>query len=263
MIPPGRRIVGRAEGSDLRIADEHVSRTHAAIESAPGQISIEDLGSSGGTLVNGVPLQGLRRLHHGDLVRFGVVETRYEGPGQELDETIVGAAPQAFAEPAMPPVSPGARHYNVGYQQAGQLSNVAGNQYIQHIQAQRDSFFREIAAAKTRARRLIVVGLVLFLAGFGTCLWVIGHTFGAINRDISESFNNPEQPMPVETGPKDFFGPNVGGIPLAVIGEGLAALGVILMIVGLVLHIVAASRRKSFDERTRQAWSFVPPQHRA
>jgi hypothetical protein len=266
MIGPGRRVVGRAQTSDLRIADEHVSRTHAALESAAGETLVQDLGSSGGTLVNGVPLQGRRALHHGDLVRFGIVEARYEEPGMNNDETVVRSDP-LVSGPSTPAPRRSATHYHIGHQRADQLSNVGGNQYnqyVQQIQAERASFFREVAAAKTRARRLIVVGFVLFLAGLGIYIWVFGQTAGAFNDAFEEFPTDPSQGTPTEPDFGNFFGPNLGGIPLSIIGLALGMLGTILMVVGLILHIVAASRRKSFDERTRDAVPGMPqpPQYR-
>jgi len=175
VILPGRRVLGRAQNSDLRIPDEYVSRTHAALDSASGQTLVEDLGSSGGTLLNGVPLWGRRRLHHGDLVRFGTVEARYEEPGQESDETVVVARPLTSTGPPTPPASRAATHYSAGYHQAVPVSNDGGDQYGQYIpqvQAEPASFVREVSSTKVRSRRLIVVGFVLFLAGIGVYLWV-------------------------------------------------------------------------------------------
>jgi hypothetical protein len=265
-IVPGRNVVGRAQTSELRLADEHVSRIHAALERGPGQTSIEDLGSSGGTVLNGVPLSGRRPLRHGDVIRFSSVETRYEESGTAGDETVVGtyrpASGSRTAHPAAPAAGRGPTQFNVGRQQSGSFNNVGGdqyNQYINHIQAQRESFFREVAAARTRARRLIVVGLVLFLAGIGLYLWVFGQTAGRFNDIFSDASAGAD---PSVAGPPDFgnfFGPNVGGMPLAVIAIAVNGLGGILMVVGLVLHIVAAARRKSFDERTRPAPPLAPP----
>lgn len=258
-IRVGRQILGRADGSDLQLADEHVSRTHAALENDRGRTWIEDLHSTGGTFVNGVRVQGRYQLNHGDVLRFGPAEARYEEPGRGFDETMVRAAPSASAKPEMPPPEWGGPTYNVGYQHAGQLSNVAGNQYIQHIQAERESFFREMAAAKTRARRLIVFGFFLFIAGFGMSIWVAGQTAGAFNDLFANFPNDAGQGVPDGMNFDHFFGPNIAGIPLIVVGQGLAFIGIVLMIVGLVLHVIAAARRKSFDERTRNSWQNPPP----
>ena len=264
-IAAGRQILGRAPGADLQIADGYVSRTHAALESVRGQTVVEDLGSSGGTLVNGVPLRGRRRLNHGDLLRFGAVEARYEEPGHNMD----AARPLVSREPAAPPPVRGATAFHVGHQEAGQLNNVARDQYIQNIQAERDSFVREIAAARTRASRLIVVGFVLFLAGIGTTLWVMSRTVSgvddafsafpghlpAVPRDPTDRPTDPALVMPTDPGVQPIF----DGIQSLLVAEGVLYLGSALMLVGLVLHIIAAARRRSFDGRNRHPRQNVPP----
>lgn len=71
-------MLGRRENSDLQIADPHVSRSHALIRRQSGAIWVEDLGSTGGTRVNGEPISGAQVLRHGDVVRFGTIECRFE-----------------------------------------------------------------------------------------------------------------------------------------------------------------------------------------
>ncbi len=67
--------VGRAEGCDLRLAHPTVSLHHARISPEGNQRLIEDLGSTNGTFVNGVPLgRGERRaLTPGDVIQVGSV----------------------------------------------------------------------------------------------------------------------------------------------------------------------------------------------
>jgi DNA-binding CsgD family transcriptional regulator len=74
-------VLGRREGSDLELADPHVSRAHAVVRRQSGAVWIEDLGSTGGTFVNGEQIAGAHALKHGDTVRFGTVETRFEDRG--------------------------------------------------------------------------------------------------------------------------------------------------------------------------------------
>jgi len=62
--PVGR--VGRARESDLRLVYEGVSDKHAEIlRIADGAYRLRDLGSEGGTFVNGVKIEGEQALHHG------------------------------------------------------------------------------------------------------------------------------------------------------------------------------------------------------
>ena len=49
----GRIVIGRSSGCDLVVADDTVSRRHAALELTEGAWRLRDLGSSNGTWVNG------------------------------------------------------------------------------------------------------------------------------------------------------------------------------------------------------------------
>jgi pSer/pThr/pTyr-binding forkhead associated (FHA) protein len=63
--------VGKLSSSHLRIDDESVSRMHAVIEvTGPGEISIIDLGSTKGTIVNGQKVNKAK-LQDGDVVVLG------------------------------------------------------------------------------------------------------------------------------------------------------------------------------------------------
>lgn len=75
-VPVGGQItIGRAQGNDLMIAEEHVSSRHARLAgNGGGGFELFDLGSSCGTFVNGVQVQHWV-LNHGDRIRFGIVES--------------------------------------------------------------------------------------------------------------------------------------------------------------------------------------------
>ena len=63
-------IVGRARDADFRIDDANVSRHHAAIFWADGNVVLEDLGSTNGTMVNGYPISSTV-VGPGDVVTIG------------------------------------------------------------------------------------------------------------------------------------------------------------------------------------------------
>lgn len=74
----GEFIVGRDEGCALRLADASVSRRHAKIATAAdGSITVQDLGSTNGTAVNGQPV-GFAELRTGDAVEFGAVSLKLD-----------------------------------------------------------------------------------------------------------------------------------------------------------------------------------------
>jgi len=83
-LDEGRTLaIGRAETTDTRLTDPTVSRTHCQIEIAGGKFRLRDLGSRGGTYVNGQPISQCE-LAPGDVIRVGRTELRLlpEGPDE-------------------------------------------------------------------------------------------------------------------------------------------------------------------------------------
>jgi hypothetical protein len=66
-----RSLIGRAETSDIIIADPGVSRIHALLWREGGEAWIVDLGSANGTGVNGGSANTPRLLSAGSVVTFG------------------------------------------------------------------------------------------------------------------------------------------------------------------------------------------------
>ena len=64
-------IIGRRQGSDVVIHDTNVSRMHAQIRRDGSRLTIEDAGSSNGTLVNDVRIEQSQDLNAGDVIRIG------------------------------------------------------------------------------------------------------------------------------------------------------------------------------------------------
>ncbi len=88
-----REIVIGRHGADVELDDQLVSRRHAIVRRASGELTLEDLQSTNGTLLNGVRMNGTRPLRHGDVIAIGpftieveVVDDRNAQPGA----TVVG-----------------------------------------------------------------------------------------------------------------------------------------------------------------------------
>jgi len=64
-------VIGRDAEVELPIDHDSVSRRHARIRRRGDQITVEDLGSRNGTLVNGQPITAVRRVTAGDTIRVG------------------------------------------------------------------------------------------------------------------------------------------------------------------------------------------------
>src|SRR3954451_19448566 len=92
-----RVTVGRGEATDLWLEwDAQASRLHAAFERLGSQWTVVDDGlSRNGTYVNGMRVQGRRRLADGDVVRCGSTELLYQTPVHEQRDATLepNAAP--------------------------------------------------------------------------------------------------------------------------------------------------------------------------
>lgn len=102
VFEPGLQVasVGRRSTSDVVLDwDDQVSRLHARFErDHDGWKLVDDGLSSNGTFVNGERLNGSRRLHDGDILRFGTTAVTFRSP-----------PPRQPAEPAAAEAPPVAR----------------------------------------------------------------------------------------------------------------------------------------------------------
>ncbi len=72
--------LGRDITNDIVINDPEVSRHHSRLTRTPGGYTLEDLGSTNGTFINGQRLAAARPLANGDMVGMGeTVTMAYEG----------------------------------------------------------------------------------------------------------------------------------------------------------------------------------------
>ncbi|HUQ01666.1 MAG TPA: adenylate/guanylate cyclase domain-containing protein [Kofleriaceae bacterium] len=114
-----RTIIGRMDGSDIRILDGLISKQHAEITFQNGRWSLRDLGSSNGTVVNG------RRVHAVDLAEgdqisvgsalfvFSHTTARQAAPAVEI---VDSSAPQVRAKVE--------RVAGEGFRPAAQISDI-------------------------------------------------------------------------------------------------------------------------------------------
>jgi pSer/pThr/pTyr-binding forkhead associated (FHA) protein len=70
--------IGRDAGNDITLPDEAASARHATLENRDGEWWILDLGSTNGTLVNGVRIDRRARVRPGDEIAIGRVALRLE-----------------------------------------------------------------------------------------------------------------------------------------------------------------------------------------
>lgn len=102
--------VGRDIHADIVINVPEISRRHARLWRGSGGYTLEDLGSTNGTYVNGQRLSSPYTLRSGDTIMFGEAVTLvFEGGGIDPDATVVSASSQgetiAGGEPVGQPAS--------------------------------------------------------------------------------------------------------------------------------------------------------------
>ncbi|MCO7221101.1 DUF3662 and FHA domain-containing protein [Klenkia sp. PcliD-1-E] len=69
-LSPGSNVIGRGTEADIRLPDTGVSRKHVDVVLEGPVASVQDLGSTNGTLVNGRRV-GRQPLSDGDVIRIG------------------------------------------------------------------------------------------------------------------------------------------------------------------------------------------------
>jgi pSer/pThr/pTyr-binding forkhead associated (FHA) protein len=104
----GPVVIGRAAECDISVPADEISRRHALIKPTPEGLSVEDLGSSNGTFINGKRVQhGF--LNPGDELRLDAVRFILVAPGMEMATAQV---PKTTPIPASrPPSSGGGNNY--------------------------------------------------------------------------------------------------------------------------------------------------------
>lgn len=96
-LPQGEFVVGRALGSHLMLDDPRVSRRHTRFQVEMQRVTVEDLRSRNGTLVNGVLLKAPLVLTDQDVVTVG---------SQELRMVVVRDIGDHFVSKAQAPTAP-------------------------------------------------------------------------------------------------------------------------------------------------------------
>lgn len=129
LIPGKQLIIGRSPDLELALIEDMVSRKHAKLTvTDDGRITLEDLGSSNGTFVNGEQITRPTRLREGDrvligtsilkLVQQGAVHPNLASEGARAPEAI---ARQNLARPNLETVA------KVASQRKTRLTSMTGS----------------------------------------------------------------------------------------------------------------------------------------
>ncbi|WP_051427443.1 FHA domain-containing protein [Arthrobacter sp. H20] len=226
-------LIGRSSVCDVVLAEPDVSRKHAVVRRDGNRIYLRDLGSTLGTRINGDTVTGTRLLRDGDVLPFwsARLELASDVEGHREDTLPVRREPTAA----------GVR-YDIADQRAGSISNVGGNQhnsYVTQILQERRSVLLDVAAARTKARWIMVTGFLFTATGFGFFAAGILRFLLQMGQSIGDGAAPDATVTP--------FGFEIFGVPSGLIGWSVAALGAILIVIGLILHVMAVARRKRVD----------------
>ena len=226
-------VLGRDPAADLVLDDTSVSWRHAEVSCVEGRWWLRDLGSTNGTAVSGRPVTAPVEIRAGDVLVLGAVRLRIE------QRVPAAAGPPTSVIPAVPPAGYG---LSAGDQWAqGSINNVEGvqNNYVQHVMQQRESFLREVAATRTKARWFVWSGLALLVAGMAAGVYAVLNSFQQVSSVLGSGVE-----------PSSSFNPFGGDfVPLFAFAEFGTLIGALLIVVGIVLHVVATARRRRVDER--------------
>ncbi len=86
VLPSGERVyvndqpvtIGRLPECAIAVNDSNISRRHAEVRAGATAFVVVDLGSTNGTMINGVKISGEQRLRDGDIISVGATHLRFE-----------------------------------------------------------------------------------------------------------------------------------------------------------------------------------------
>ncbi|MDQ4097995.1 MAG: FHA domain-containing protein, partial [Actinomycetota bacterium] len=99
-------VVGRRSDTDIVLEDDYVSRRHAVLRTRPDGVWVEDLGSTGGTFVDGQQISAPTRLSDGSVVRFGSVDAVFRAGVPDAAPAPPPPPPPPSPSPPPPPAPP-------------------------------------------------------------------------------------------------------------------------------------------------------------
>ena len=77
-LEPGEHILGSSSDAELQVNDHTVSRRHARVVCTPESVTVEDLGSTNGTVVDGTKLEDAAEIRGRTSMRCGRVSFVFE-----------------------------------------------------------------------------------------------------------------------------------------------------------------------------------------
>ena len=98
--------LGRDISNDIVVNDRETSRHHLRLVRSGDTLTLEDLGSTNGTFVNGKRVSGVTPLQNGDMIGLGETVTLALESSREAAAPPPSAPPVALGQQTPPPVPP-------------------------------------------------------------------------------------------------------------------------------------------------------------
>jgi pSer/pThr/pTyr-binding forkhead associated (FHA) protein len=131
-------FIGRNKECHLRIAARQVSRRHCVLKVKEGWLSVSDLDSCNGTLVNGRSIRNEVTLYPGDLLEVGpiVFQVDYVAPSLMNEPTQAGDTMMAVDSNSPTPIS-----RETAYELSERISELDRDKQLDSLDTHRPGFF--------------------------------------------------------------------------------------------------------------------------
>ena len=90
-LAEGENSIGRSEKNNICVFDKKVSRTHCRLHVSEQSVVLEDFGSTNGSKINNVFVNGKQEVKPGDHLRIG--QTVFLLSGTPLSATVMNSEP--------------------------------------------------------------------------------------------------------------------------------------------------------------------------
>jgi pSer/pThr/pTyr-binding forkhead associated (FHA) protein len=91
LLGKGKVVIGRVPDCDIKIDNPAISRRHAEIVCTEQGYTLNDMGSSNGTFLNGEPVKEPKLLKPGDVINIAKFELQFQdSPRAEVEKVLGG-----------------------------------------------------------------------------------------------------------------------------------------------------------------------------
>lgn len=97
-------VIGRGPTTDTKLTDRYSSRVHCQLEIRDGLLTLTDMGSASGTVVNDAKIDGKQVLFPGDVIAVGTtkLQVQISNPAEDKTVHLPTPAPTSAQTPTLP-----------------------------------------------------------------------------------------------------------------------------------------------------------------